>query len=94
MRAGAADGPNADDRDAAVGNGGQRINLVVPELQKQNPARTHRNRVSGSRTFGALVLAIDSTRAAIMDKRIAMNNGTPLVAVEPERGAGGRSGRS
>ncbi|HRI50594.1 MAG TPA: TAXI family TRAP transporter solute-binding subunit [Pseudomonadota bacterium] len=37
--------------------------------------RQARKRASGTRTMGALILAIDSTRAAIMDRRIAVNGG-------------------
>jgi TRAP transporter TAXI family solute receptor len=40
--------------------------------------RQARKRTTGTRTMGALIVAIDSVRGAIMDRRIAVNAATPV----------------
>ncbi len=65
----------------------RQLDVIAAEVDSlvATTVRQARRRSSGTRTMGALILAIDSTRAAIMDRRIAVNAvpaGTP-----PDRGA-------
>lgn len=67
------------------------LDMIAAEVDSlvATTVRQARRRSSGTRTMGALILAIDSTRAAIMDRRIAVSAspGAPLPGRDCEGSA-------
>ena len=64
--------------DARAATSNRQLDVIAAEVDSLvvTTVRQARKRASGTSTMGALILAIDSTRAAIMDRRIAVNGGT------------------